>query len=226
MDPAIGAPGQAAAPVGLVVGARVGRQGPRHGALARLDRVDVPVVGAVRLVHALRDEGDGLSVGRPGRELLVVVAGGQDLGLASRDVQDREVIAELREVAVAVRLELVAIDDDRLLRLLLLRPSRRRLACPGPDRKRRGPGVCRPGTSRSPRRLPFPRSLSRPRRRCAEGARPGRRRCRRRGSRGRPGTCRPGSSAAWSRSPCSSSTARTPGRPTVSSRRPRCGGPP
>ncbi len=223
----VGAPREATVPVGLVVGPLVGRELPRRGALPRLDRPDVPVVRPVGLGHALGDEGDRLAVRRPRREKLVVLARGEHLRRLRGHVEERQVIAELPQVAVAVGLELEAVDDDRLLRLLLFLPGvlvgdRPR----DPDRPRRARDACRRATSRSPRPRPSRRSASRPRRRRAGGATPATLRCRRPGCSGRRDTGRPGSSAASTPSPCSSSGAPSPCRPSSSSRCRRSSCPP
>ena len=72
-------------------------------------------------------------------DVLVEGAGRQQLGLLRRDVEEVEVRALAAQVAVAVRLEVVAIDDDRLRRLRRARPCR--LSAPSRLGGSRGIGV-------------------------------------------------------------------------------------
>ncbi len=80
----------------------------------------------------LRGEGDPLPVGRPGRERLVLVAGGQKLRLPSLQLEEVQVVAAPQE-ADPVLLEVEAVDDDRLrppvLAPLPLRGLGIRVAC-------------------------------------------------------------------------------------------------
>jgi hypothetical protein len=83
------------------------------GAGVRRDHVDVVVEGAIRVGTAFGDVGDQLAVGRPRRQLLVVLAGGELGGLAAGDVDDIKVLVPAAEPAGVVVLELEAVSDER-----------------------------------------------------------------------------------------------------------------
>ena len=122
---AVGAPSRIAFPVRIEVGARERGQLPLPGAGLRRDQVDVVVQVTIGICAALGHVGDGLAVGRPGRQLFVVCARGQQLGLAAGDVEQVEVLASRIEIAGAIFLELVAFGDDRRRVLWLLRIGRK-----------------------------------------------------------------------------------------------------
>ena len=96
-----------------------GRRQPRGlRAGARLDDEEVAVRRLVDVAFPVPpDERDPLAVRRPGRRLLVEGARRERLRLLRRDVEQIEVRALAAEISVDVRLEVVAIDDDRLRRL-------------------------------------------------------------------------------------------------------------
>ena len=104
----------------VVVGPGPRRQRARLGAGLGVDDEDVGVVGAIGVAAPAADERDLRPVRRPRRQRIVPVARGQRLDGARRDVQEVEVRAPVDQVALAIALEAVAVDDDRLLRRLVL----------------------------------------------------------------------------------------------------------
>ena len=104
----VGAPRRAAA-------LALGRGGEPHGlgACARLDHPQVVVRRPVGLgVRALAEKGDARAVRRPRRAPIVDAALGERGGGLRGDVEDGDVLVDVREVALAVLLEVVAVDHD------------------------------------------------------------------------------------------------------------------
>ena len=96
------------------VAARRRRHGTRLRAGARLDDVDVAVVVGVRIVRAVRAEGDERAVRRPCRRPVVVAIGGELEVRLGGDVEHVDVALDVVQIAVAVAHELQARDDVRL----------------------------------------------------------------------------------------------------------------
>ncbi len=116
---AVGAPRRATLGIGIVVRALEGGELPGRDACPRrdVDRVQVPIAVAIEVGAPLAHECEGLAVGRPGRQELVVVPRRQHRGLSRLHVEDVEVPPLLAEVALLVLLELEPVDHDRRRRL-------------------------------------------------------------------------------------------------------------
>ena len=112
--PTVGAPGRVRG-----VGGGRGGQLPDLGARLGLDDEDVAVGVAVGIRAAIAGEGDPRPVRRPGGGTVVARARGQGFGLARGHVEEPEVRPEPLEVALAVLLEMIAVDDDGRRRLPL-----------------------------------------------------------------------------------------------------------
>ena len=97
---------------------RRGRQAARLAARLRVDDEHVLIRGLVDVTFAVpADERDLLAVGRPRGRRFVERAWREDLGLLRRDVEEIEVRPLAAKEPVAVSLEVIAVDDDRLWRL-------------------------------------------------------------------------------------------------------------
>ena len=74
-DPfAVRTPGRRAFQIGMRIGFRRSRDPPFLCARLRTDDINVPILGAVGIVPALRQKSDLMSVWRPGRQNVVVFA--------------------------------------------------------------------------------------------------------------------------------------------------------
>src|SRR5439155_6132263 len=117
---AVGTPRLAALRVGIVVRARERGALPWRGAppapsstRCGVDHVQVPIAIAVEVGTPLAHECEGLAVGRPGGQELVVVPRRQRRRLPRLHVEYVQVPALLAEVAALVLLELEPVDHDR-----------------------------------------------------------------------------------------------------------------
>ncbi len=87
---------------------------PRLGAFTRLDQPQIFVRRAIGIgVAALAQERDRLAVRRPRRAVVVGVALGDDLRGLGGEIEHADVAVEVLQIAFAIFLEVVAIDDDR-----------------------------------------------------------------------------------------------------------------
>ena len=95
----------------------IGRQRLLGRLFLRVDDEELRGRLAIRILVSVAHEGDARAVGRPGRRRFVGLPLRQPIELLRRDVEQVDVAVAVREqVALAVLLVLVAIDDDRLRR--------------------------------------------------------------------------------------------------------------
>ena len=111
---AVRAPRDVAAPLWIVVVEIILRELTHRTAGCGSHDVEIPVVGAVGIRLALRDERDRGAVRRPGGQHFVVVAARELREMAGGDVEQPEMHAMMVEIPLDVLLELVAVDDDRM----------------------------------------------------------------------------------------------------------------
>src|SRR5262249_24869715 len=120
----VGNPLSIGRPCGLTVVAWIGGHLGQTGALVLIVGGDHPYVGVVGAIGirrgAVAREGDARAIRRPGRFIIIKIAGGDLRRRFRRDVENVKMPATPVEIADGVALELHTVHDPGLLRLGLL----------------------------------------------------------------------------------------------------------